>query len=424
MTLDGPDADAMSLAAWPSPICYVEAADAAGSDGAVVRAANASFESTFGSDPTGDSVAQALTAVGINADALPDVNGLVAGDEHRPARVSTRGVRDAPVDTYLVQGFPADAKPGRYLAFTPLPADEPSEQPSGERPSGEQQSGERPSGEQPSGERPSGEQQSGERPSGEQPSGDRPSREVELETVASAISHDLRNPLDVATARLEAARESDDLQAAEEHLEHVSRAHDRMERLIDDVLTLAGTAGAVDPSEEVDLGAVAEAAWSTVDTDDASLVGPADCPPIVADEGRLRRLLENLFRNAVEHGSTSPRSPVPHEDAVEHGAERGDSDRSASGSDDGSDGLTVTVRRLDDDAPEGFAVADDGVGIPIDRTESVFEPGVSSEDHGTGLGLAIVERIVARHGWSIAVADCGDGGARFEITGVSFASNR
>lgn len=361
MTQDGPSTDAISLAAWPSPVCYVEAADVSGSDAAVVRAANAPFESIFGSDSTDDSIEHTLTAVGIDAETLPDVNEFVASDEHRPVRISTRSVHDASADSYLLQSVPGDSTTGGYLVFTPLPPEASIEL---------------------------------------------PSRGIELETVASAISHDLRNPLDVATTRLRAARETDDERAADEHLEHVSRAHDRMERLIEDVLTLAGTADAVDPDDAVDLRAVAEAAWATVDTEDAQLAVTAESPTIIADQARLRRLFENLFRNSVEHAP-----------------EQTGSARADDVAGDGSQGPTIAVGRLEDGTDDGFYVVDDGKGIPRDRMESVFEPGVSSDDHGTGLGLAIVERIVVRHGWSIAVTAAADGGAKFEITDVTFATN-
>ena len=89
------------------------------------------------------------------------------------------------------------------------------------------------------------------------------------------------------------------------------------------------------------------------------------------DPGRLRQLFENLFRNAVEHGSTSPPSDA-REDAVEHGSTssrppaddtgtaRGSEQSVADAPDDGDGGATVTVGTLEG----GFYVADDGPGIP------------------------------------------------------------
>jgi signal transduction histidine kinase len=208
-------------------------------------------------------------------------------------------------------------------------------------------------------------------------------QQVGVDGVASVISHDLRNPLDVARARLHAGRELD----SEEHFDHVEQAHDRMERIIQDVLTLARGEDVVNPEEQVDLDAVLKTAWQTVETNDATLEVAGELPTAIADRDRVTRLFENLFRNAVEHGSSGA---------------------------GGGHEITITVGRL----PDGLFVADDGVGIPPENRDRVFEPGFTSDDHGTGLGLAIVARIVNLHGWSIRVTDSQSGGARFEITGM------
>ncbi|SEH65214.1 PAS domain S-box-containing protein [Halopenitus malekzadehii] len=217
-----------------------------------------------------------------------------------------------------------------------------------------------------------------------------------LEEFASIVSHDLRNPLNVAMGHLELARED----CESPHLEAVQRAHDRMEALIEDLLTLARQGEAVAETDAVDLAAVVEACWETVETADATLV-VADDRTVVADETRLRQLFENLIRNAVEHSSTSPRSHACG-DAVEHG---------------GPD-VTVTVGGLED----GFFVADDGPGIPDDDAAAVFEAGYSTNAEGTGFGLSIVQRIAEAHGWDVTVTSGSDGGARFEFTGVEFAA--
>jgi signal transduction histidine kinase len=99
---------------------------------------------------------------------------------------------------------------------------------------------------------------------------------------------------------------------------------------------------------------------------------------VEADSARLTRLLENLLRNAIEHGG---------------------------------DVSTVTVGDLDD----GFYVADDGDGVPEADREQIFEDGYTTSSEGTGLGLSIVAEIVDDHDWAMAVTESADGGARFEI---------
>jgi len=214
---------------------------------------------------------------------------------------------------------------------------------------------------------------------------------VAVDRLARVISHDLRNPLDVADAHLQAARET----GAPEHFEQLAAAHDRMARIIQDVLTLARGEDALNPEPAVDLGGVATDAWATVDTGAATLSIADDPPRLTADPDRLQRLFENLFRNSVEHGSTNSRPQA-------------------------ENSLTVTVGR----DGEGFFVADDGVGIPPADRRQVFDSGYVSGDTGggTGLGLTIVEEIADAHDWQVELTESEAGGARFEFHPRSEAS--
>ena len=213
-----------------------------------------------------------------------------------------------------------------------------------------------------------------------------------LEKFAGMISHDLRNPLNVATGRIELASEEHD----SEHLEAARDALDRMEALIEDVLALARQGQPIDDPEPVELSTVVRNSWDMVASEGAEVRIEGDLR-LQADPERLQQLLENLFRNAVEHGSTS--SQLGADDAVEHG---------------GAD-VTVTVG----DSPGGFYVEDDGPGIPEEERERVFESGVTTNQEGTGFGLAIVKGIADAHGWTVGITDGDSGGARFEFGNVT-----
>ncbi|WP_338739478.1 PAS domain S-box protein [Haloplanus salilacus] len=202
-----------------------------------------------------------------------------------------------------------------------------------------------------------------------------------LEEFTSVVSHDLRNPLNVAQNRVELAREECD----SEHLDAVLKAHERMSTLIEDLLSLARSGTDVGETEAVGLPPLADRCWRTVATGEASLSVTVD-RPIRADRNRLRQLLENLMRNSIEHGG---------------------------------DDVTVTLGPL----PDGFYVEDDGVGIPAAEREAVFDVGYSSDSEGTGFGLSIVERIAQAHGWTVRVTDGPDGGARFEFTDVGLVED-
>ncbi|WP_435098630.1 ATP-binding protein [Halorubrum sp. N11] len=203
-----------------------------------------------------------------------------------------------------------------------------------------------------------------------------------LEEFAGLVSHDLRSPLNVATGNLEMVRE----RLREEHealteVDTVARSLDRMEALVDDMLTLARQGSTIDETEAVSLAALAEESWTAVDTAAADLV--VDDLRLRADRSRLRQVLENLFGNAIIHAGESVR---------------------------------VEVGGLPDG--DGFYVEDDGPGIPADRREEAFDAGVSTDPGGTGFGLKIVAEVANAHGWAVDLVEAAEGGARFEFRGV------
>ena len=232
-------------------------------------------------------------------------------------------------------------------------------------------------------------------------------RNEQLDRFASLVSHDLRTPLSVADGRVDLAMEECD----SEHLLPAANALDRCEALVDDLLALARDGGDVRDFEVVGLASTVEACWDTAAMGDATLVVDTE-RSVRADRSRLRQLLENLFRNSVEHGSTGSRPGAG--DSVEHGSTGPRSPTREDSVEHG--GTTVTVGDLAD----GFYVADDGPGIPPEARDRVFEAGYSTATDGTGFGLAIVREVADAHGWQVAVTESEGGGARFEVTGVEF----
>ncbi|ADB62201.1 multi-sensor signal transduction histidine kinase [Haloterrigena turkmenica DSM 5511] len=274
-----------------------------------------------------------------------------------------------------------------------------------------------------------------------------------LEEFASVVSHDLRNPLNVARGTLELHAE--DCPQSGESIERVRWSLQRMDDLIDRLLSLARHGRTIGEQTPISLSTSVHRAWNAVDTADATLECDVDTT-IVADEGRLQALLENLFRNAVEHGSTGSPSQaqensVQHgstdsrpqaDDGVEHGStssQRGNraddtvehgptSPDSSTEQDRSGVTVTVTVGPLEADASDdrpirGFYVADDGSGLDS-SVDELFEFGYTTAEDGTGFGLAIVEGIAEAHGWAVTARNGDDGGARFEISGVDVRDDR
>jgi signal transduction histidine kinase len=209
----------------------------------------------------------------------------------------------------------------------------------------------------------------------------------QLDRVSATISHDLRNPLNVADGYVdllsqELATADADVSEQLEHLDRMTDAHDRMEAIIDDVLLLAREGKAVEERSLVSLEDVARTAWDTIEHEQARLVVEPGYE-IRANRSRLLSIFENLFRNAVEHA-----------------------------------GPTVEVTVGVDEASDRFFVRDDGPGIPASKAETVFEYGYTDSESGTGLGLSIVETMAESHHWSVRIDTGCENGAKFVFSNV------
>ena len=196
-----------------------------------------------------------------------------------------------------------------------------------------------------------------------------------LNEFTSVVSHDLRTPLGNAKVAADMAQTT----GTDDSFDQLQTALNRMDRMIDDLLTLAREGQTVSECEPVDLTKIAPEAWESLSGAEDRLEHRTDELTIHADPPRLRRLLENVFRNAVEHANSA---------------------------------VTVSVGPLD----EGFYVADDGPGVDEESREEIFEPGYTTDQDGTGFGLSIVKRIADAHGWTVNVTDSETGGARLEFS--------
>ncbi|AZQ13776.1 histidine kinase N-terminal 7TM domain-containing protein [Halorubrum sp. PV6] len=197
-----------------------------------------------------------------------------------------------------------------------------------------------------------------------------------LDSFASVVSHDLRNPLAVIDGYADLARDTGD----PAHIDVIQDTAAQMQEFLEELLQLSQRGDTVTDLQPVSLTAVAEDVGDAIADPDLT-VAVANDVRLTADRARLRQVLDNLCRNACDHV-------------------------------DGAVSLTIGP------CADGFYVEDDGPGIsPADR-DQVFDVGYTTREEGTGLGLSIVRDIVEAHGWSIAVAEGTGDGARFEVTGV------
>ena len=212
--------------------------------------------------------------------------------------------------------------------------------------------------------------------------------------LVASITHDLKTPLTAIALNTELLESDGRLAEAGSHpVAAIRRSADRLSNLVDDLLAMARAEEGADNLVEVDLVQMLRDACEHAETE-ARLrrVGfDLDTPKELwaeVDPNALARVFANLVGNAVKF--SLPRGRV---------------------------GLHLSRT---DDAVE-FRCSDEGIGIPPDRLETIFDisrrtPDARSEElPGSGIGLAICARIVTRLGGLITVDSTQGQGSTFTV---------
>jgi len=208
---------------------------------------------------------------------------------------------------------------------------------------------------------------------------DRTSKEV-----VDILAHDIGNYLQIACGRAQMLEEESDTDIS------VTEYLERINEVVKDTKDMLEHGTLVDETEEFYLDDVAKETWERMGFEEGELGVYADIE-IEADQTRLESMLENLYKNSIEHGGEDVKVQV------------------------GPVQTVPTTTRSQDGNIQGFFVQDDGPGIPEEDREKVLDTDFTTGKGSSGLGLSIVDQIADAHGWEMRIKESSLGGAKFEF---------
>jgi two-component system sensor histidine kinase HydH len=207
-----------------------------------------------------------------------------------------------------------------------------------------------------------------------------------LGQLATAIAHEVRNPLAVIRSAAQGLAERTPGDGAERACAFITDEIDRLNSVVSSLLAYARPLQL--QQRPLSVGELFDRTMLLAGDDLAAKQvrfrrdEPPGLPPLHADPDLVCQVLLDLLANARE--------------AVAAGGE-------------------VTLEARPADGAVELAVADSGPGVPLEVRGRIFEPFFTTRARGTGLGLAVARQIVEAHGGRIAVGDRPGGGARFVV---------
>jgi signal transduction histidine kinase len=211
--------------------------------------------------------------------------------------------------------------------------------------------------------------------------------EGELRSYADVVAHDLNEPIAGITALVRMLERRSDEPPSAQVLRQLRVSTERARELIDAILDYARAGelstrrlalGSLMAEVAADLRPALEAAGATLEI--------GEMPEVDADPRQLRRVLQNLFGNAVKFRSAAP--------------------------------LRIEVSALRDSQEWVVTVLDNGRGVDPENSSRIFDmfARAGTDVDGAGIGLAVSRRIVEAHGGRIWVERATGGGSAFRFT--------
>ena len=215
-----------------------------------------------------------------------------------------------------------------------------------------------------------------------------------LDAFVSTAAHDLKAPLRHVTLFCDFALEAmnrGNLDEAKESLETAQGAAKRLHGLVEALLGYTRLGSADREPAVVDLGAILKILQVELEPELEALGGRLEVgamPTVTGDEALLGQVISNLITNAIKFRSDAP--------------------------------LVIRVDAEQDEEEWCISIRDNGIGIPANFFETVFEPlrrlHSQSEIEGHGIGLATCRRVVEKHGGRIWVESTEGEGSAFRFT--------